>query len=119
MQVMALMVVVQAGLPTVDVADAGAQLVGQGGDRFGYQSASGDLDGDGDLDLVVTAPHPDANGNAVYVFFGGVALDGNTTLDVTMADVAIVGDPGDETGWSVPAKPKSSSCRSARKCWSP
>lgn len=101
MQVMALMVVVQAGLPTVDVADAGAQLVGQGGDRFGYQSASGDLDGDGDLDLVVTAPHPDANGNAVYVFFGGVALDGNTTLDVTMADVAIVGDPGDETGWSV------------------
>lgn len=100
MQVIMFSALVQAALPTVDITQAGAQLVGSGADRFGYQSAAGDLDGDGKQDLVVTAPHQ-IGGNAVYVFFGPLDLDGSTTLDVTMADVAIVGGSNDETGWSV------------------
>lgn len=91
---------VQAALPIVPVADAGAELIGQGADRFGYASASGDLDANGKTDVVVTAPDP-LGGNTVYVFFGAHTLDGTTTLDPTNADVAISGGVSDETGWSV------------------
>lgn len=101
MQTISFLMLVHAGLPTVDYGKAGAQLIGQGNDRFGFKSASGDLDDDGDIDLVVTAPHQGADGNAVYVFFGGFDLASGVTLDATMADVAIVGDLGDESGWSV------------------
>lgn len=91
---------IQTLLPSVGVASSSVDLVGYGGDRFGFQTARGDLDGDGEIDVVVTAPH-EAGGNAAYVFFGPLPLDGSTTLDPTEAAIAITGSVGDETGWSV------------------
>jgi hypothetical protein len=74
-------------------------LVGNGGDRFGYQAEAGDLDGDGEIDLVVAAPH-EVGGNALYVFFGQHGLNGQQ-LDPANADVAIQGPQYAETGWSL------------------
>lgn len=88
-----------AVLPSVGTAAAGLVAVGDGADRFGYQTEVGDLDGDGTLDLVVAAPHP-IGGNVVYVFFGQHNLLGQQ-LDPANADVVIRGPAESENGWSL------------------
>ncbi len=88
-------------LPQVGTDDAGAFLEGDGdgGDRFGYQTEAGDLDGDGSIDLVVAAPH-ETGGNTVYVFYGPHDLD-TEHLEAEFADVIIKGPSGSELGWAV------------------
>lgn len=89
-----------ATLPDVPAHDADTLVVGEGGDRFGYQITSGDLDDDGNLDLVVSAPHP-GGGNRVYVFFGPVDLANTPVLEAEFADIILEGLGNSETGWAI------------------
>lgn len=88
-----------AALPAVGTASAGETFDGAGDDRFGFRTASGDLNGDGILDLVFSAPDP-SGGNAVYVYFGPHAQLG-AAFDVSDADAEFLWPQDTEFGWSI------------------
>ena len=72
-------------------------------EALGFAIAQGDFDGDGNTDIAMGAPGADINGTdsgAVAVFFG--PLDPTGFLDVTLADVILLGEASQaRSGWSL------------------
>ncbi len=86
----------------VDLASAGAVLVGEGAGHWaGYSVAVADFDGDWLLDVAVGAPHHDGLGpytGAVYVVYGPVF----GTVELETADVILsAAGPGDRAGFGL------------------
>lgn len=77
-------------------------------DQFGYQVASGDINGDGRDDVIISSPSADPLGRnsagEVYIFWGTNQSEQNVSLNLNTdaADVTIYGAfSGDKLGYSV------------------
>ncbi len=77
-------------------------------DQFGYQIASGDINGDGISDIIISSPSADPLGRnsagEVYIFWGEEEAEQSIDLDLNMdaADVTIYGaQSGDKLGYSL------------------
>jgi hypothetical protein len=81
---------------TLDLSLAHAKLVGDGANDYAYGvSGAGDVDGDGRSDLLVGAAQPlGLAAGAAYLVLGPVT----GTLDLSMADAMLAGEPGDRAG---------------------
>ena len=93
-----------AGVPAGEVTLSGIELYGESaGDGVGWSLASlGDLDDDGLDDLAVSAPGSSDGGSgagSVYVATGAWMTEGESTLDLSLAQAILVGESaGDEAG---------------------
>lgn len=92
-----------AGRETIDLAEAGATLVGEPGERAGWSvSGGGDVDGDGSPDVLVGTPlHTDSGvRTGVAYLVSGADLSG--TADLNETAIELVGEADlDNAGRSV------------------
>ena len=89
---------------SIDLEDADYTFEGTPYDNAGRVSSAGDVDGDGKGDLLVGSPRNNVGGDDAGIahLFLGKSLGSTTSLDLSDADYALVGeDRKDEAGWAV------------------